>query len=240
MIAVASLFFASVTGICQSILSAVVLLIIISVGVGITLLVSRLLSATILKGAPSSFTLELPPYRKPDVLRVLYRSTLDRTLFVLGRAVTVAAPAGLIIFLMANLTTGGVSLLDTCAGFLEPLGRLMGLDGYILLAFILGFPANEIVIPIVLMSYLATGSMLEAGSLFELRNLLTAHGWTSVTAICFLLFSLVHFPCSTTCLTIRKETGSWKWTAAAFLIPTVLGILLCIAVATIARLFTGF
>ena len=236
MIAVSSLFFASVTGWCRSILSAVVLLLIISLGVGVTLLVSRLLSATILKGTPSSFTLELPPYRKPDVLRVLCRSTLDRTVFVLGRAVTVAAPAGLVIFLMANVTAGGVSLLDHCAGFLEPLGRLMGLDGYILMAFILGFPANEIVVPIVLMSYLSAGSMLEAGSLLELRGVLTANGWTWVTAVCFLAFSLVHFPCSTTCLTIRKETGSWKWTAAAFLIPTLLGVLLCICLAAVCRL----
>ena len=239
MIAVSSLFFASAAGFCQSVLSAAALLVIISIGVLLTLLVSRLLSATILKGAPSAFTLELPPYRRPDVLRVICRSTLDRTLFVLGRAVTVAAPAGLIIFLLANVQTGGGSLLDICAGFLDPLGRLMGLDGYILMAFILGFPANEIVIPIVLMSYLSAGSMLEAGSLMELRSLLTDNGWTTLTALCFLTFSLIHFPCSTTCLTIRKETGSWKWTAVAFLLPTLLGILLCICIAALWRLFFG-
>ena len=236
MIAVSSLFFGSVSGICQSVLSAAALLVIIGAGVGITLLTSRLLSETILKGTPSSFTLELPPYRKPDVLRVLCRSTLDRTLFVLGRAVCVAAPAGLLIWLMANITVGDATLLTHCAGFLDPLGRLMGLDGYILTAFILGFPANEIVIPLVLMSYLSAGSMLEAGSLSELRGLLTANGWTAVTALCFLAFSLVHFPCSTTCLTIRKETGSWKWTALAFALPTLMGILLCILIASIGRL----
>lgn len=236
MIAISSLFFASATGICRSILTAMTLLIVIAAGVGLTLLTSRLLSATLLKGAPSAFTLELPPYRKPDVLRVLCRSTLDRTLFVLGRAASVAAPAGLVIWLTANVHVGGASLLTHCAAFLDPLGRLMGLDGYILMAFILGFPANEIVVPILLMSYLSSGAMAETGSLPALQGLLTDNGWTAVTVLCFLTFSLVHFPCSTTCLTIRKETGSLKWTALAFALPTLLGVLLCMGVAAIGRL----
>lgn len=238
MIAISSIFFSATVGLFQSALSAGILLLIISTGVLITLLVSRLLSETILKGIPSAFTLELPPYRKPDILRVLWRSTVDRTLFVLGRAITVAAPAGLVIWVMANVTIGDISLLAYSAGFLEPLGQIMGLDGYILMAFILGFPANEIVVPLILMSYASTGSMLEAGSISELSSLLTQNGWTKVTALCFLTFSLVHFPCSTTCLTIKKESGSLKWTAVSFLVPTILGILLCMLVAFVARLFT--
>lgn len=236
MIAVSALIF-SAAGLLGSICSALTLLAVIVAGVAITLATSKLLSKTLLKGVPSSFTLELPPYRKPDYLRVIYRSIIDRTLFVLGRAVAVAAPAGLIIWLMANLSVGGSTLLNHCAGFLQPLGNLMGLDGYILMAFILGFPANEIVVPIVMMSYLGAGTMIEAGSTAELLGIFTAHGWTWLTAVCFLVFSLVHFPCSTTCITIKKESGSFKWAALSFILPTVMGIILCIIIASAARLF---
>lgn len=201
-----------------------------------TLFLSKLLSKTILKGMPSSFTLELPPYRKPQVGRIIVRSLLDRTLFVLGRAVAVAAPAGLIIWGMANIHVGGLSLLSHCAGFLDPFARLIGMDGYILMAFILGFPANEIVIPLIIMSYMATGSMMEFDSLSQLRELLVTNGWTWLTAMCVMLFSLMHWPCSTTCLTIKKETQSWKWTLISFLVPTVTGILVCFIVASFARL----
>jgi ferrous iron transport protein B len=171
----------------------------------------------------------MPPYRKPQIGKVIVRSIFDRTLFVLGRAVVVAAPAGLIIWLMANVTVGGVSLLNHSAAFLDPFAKLMGLDGVILIAFILGFPANEIVIPIIIMAYMAKGSIFELGSLLEMKQLFVANGWTWQTAICMMLFSLMHWPCSTTLLTIHKETGSRKWTALAALIPTAFGILSCMA-----------
>lgn len=223
----------------QSVLSALMLSGVIILGIFLTFSVSRLLSGTILKGIPSSFTLELPPYRKPQIGQVILRSLLDRTLFVLGRAVLVAAPAGLIIWLMANVMIGDASILAICSEFLDPFAKLLGLDGVILLAFILGFPANEIVVPIIIMAYMSTGSLLELGSLTELKSLLLSHGWTSITAISTMLFCLMHWPCSTTCLTIRKETGSFKWTLLAFLLPTVIGILVCFIFTTIARLLTG-
>ncbi len=198
--------------------------------------VSALLSKTVLKGIPSSFTLELPPYRRPQIGRVIIRSIFDRTLFVLGRAVAVAAPAGLIIWLLANLQMGGVSLLAHCAAFLDPFAQLLGLDGVILMAFILGFPANEIVVPIMIMTYLSTGSIQEFDNLTQLKTLLVDNGWTWLTAVCTMLFSLMHWPCSTTCLTIRKETQSWKWTVVSILIPTIIGMTVCFLVASAARL----
>lgn len=201
-----------------------------------TLLVSKILSKTILKGLPSNFTLELPPYRKPQIGKVIVRSVLDRTLFVLGRAVVVAAPAGLVIWVLANINIGNISILTHCANFLNPFADLIGLDGYILMAFILGFPANEIVIPIIIMSYMATGNMLEFSSLAELKTLLVNNGWTWLTAICVMLFSLMHWPCGTTCLTIKKETQSWKWTLVSFLVPTIIGIVICFIINSLVRL----
>ena len=168
---------------------------------------------------------------------MIVRSIFDRTLFVLGRAVSVAAPAGLLIWILANVTVGNVSLLAHCTEFLDPFARLIGLDGVILMAFILGFPANEIVIPIIIMSYMATGSIQELESLSALRELLVNNGWTWLTAVCTMLFSLMHWPCSTTCLTIHKETQSLKWTAVSFLVPTVTGLVICGAVSGAARLF---
>ncbi len=230
LIAMITMFFAGTAGgILSSALSALMLTGLVLLGIGMTFLASRLLSATVLKGLPSSFTLELPPYRRPQVGRILIRSLFDRTLFVLSRAAVVAVPAGILLWLMANVRVSGISLLSHCAGFLEPFARLMGLDGVILTAFILGFPANEIVLPIILMAYLAQGSLVEYESLSGLHSLLASHGWTPVTAICTMLFSLMHWPCSTTLLTIKKETGSLKWTFAAFLLPTLAGILLCMA-----------
>jgi len=237
LIAIITMFFAGMfPGPFQSIISTIILTSVILLGVFMTLIISRLLSMTILKGVPSSFTLELPPYRKPQIRKLIIRSILDRTLFVLGRAIIVAAPAGIIIWLMANINVGGLSLLTHCATFLNPFAHLIGLDGYILMAFILGFPANEIVIPIIIMSYMATGSLLNLDSLNELRNLLIANGWTWCTAICVMLFSLMHWPCSTTCLTIKKETQSLKWTLISFLVPTITGISICFVFTTIVRL----
>lgn len=240
LIAIIAMFFgAAAAGLAQSAVSALMLTGVIVLGVAMTLLVSRALSGTILKGIPSSFTLELPPYRRPQIGRVIVRSLLDRTLFVLGRAVMVAAPAGIIIWLLGNISVGDMSLLAHCTAFLDPFARLFGLDGVILMAFILGFPANEIVVPLIIMAYMSGGSLMELDSLSALKTLLVQNGWTWLTALCTMLFALMHFPCSTTCLTIRKETGSWKWTAAAFAIPTVTGLAVCFIVASAARLL-GF
>ena len=188
LIAVITMFFAgAVAGPFQSAISALTLTAVILFGIMMTMLISRLLSKTLLKGMPSSFTLELPPYRRPQIGKVIVRSICDRTLFVLRRAVVVAAPAGLVIWLLANIQAGGASLLTQCASFLDPFARLIGLDGYILMAFILGFPANEIVIPIIIMSYMATGALTDYASLSELSALFVSHGWTSLTAVCVLL-----------------------------------------------------
>ena len=237
LIALITLFFVGGrTGLLASLEGAALLLATLVLGVAGTLACSRLLSATVLKGMPSSFALELPPFRKPRVGQVIVRSMLDRTLFVLGRAVAVAAPAGAAIWLTANVTVGDASLLTHCTGFLDPFARLFGLDGVILMAFILGWPANEIVLPVMLMAYLATGSLVEFDDLTALGQLLTQHGWTWLTACCTMLFSLFHWPCSTTCLTIYKETGSVKWTALSVALPTMMGLGLCLILATAARL----
>lgn len=237
LIALVTLFIAGTTGAFSSVIATLSILLAIVLGVIITLFISKLLSKTILKGLPSSFTLELPPYRKPQIGKIIVYSILDRTLFVLGRAVAVAAPAGLIIWLMANITVGNVSLLTHIAQFLNPFAKLLGLDGYILTAFILGLPANEIVIPILIMSYMSKGSILELGSLNEMRQLFVDNGWTWLTAVCMMLFSLNHWPCATTLWTIKKETQSWKWTWISFIVPTITGIVLCFAVFQVGKLF---
>lgn len=225
--AMISLFMARRAG---SLFSALLLTGFILLSFGMSFFASWLLSHTVLKGVPSFFTLELPPYRRPQAGKVLVRSLLDRTLFVLGRAITAAAPAGLLIWLLANITIGGTSLLSLLAGFLDPAGRLLGLDGVILMAFLLGFPANEIVLPIILMAYLETGTLVSMEDSASLYNLLTAHGWTVKTAVCMAVFSLFHWPCATTCLTIKKETGSLKWTAVSILLPAAAGCILCMMI----------
>ncbi len=192
-----------------------------------TLIISKILSKTILKGMPSSFVLELPPYRMPQIGKVLVRSIFDRTLFVLGRAIAVAAPAGIVIWLFANVNIAGISILNHIANFLHPFASLMGLDGYILTAFILALPANEIVLPIILMSYMAGGNLVQIEDLTSISNILISNGWTILTAINVMLFSLMHFPCSTTLISIKKETGSWKWAIISFIIPTICGIIVC-------------
>ena len=221
----------------SSLLQALLLTLIIVFSVVVTLAMTKLLSVTLLRGEPSAFTLELPPYRRPQVLRVITRSLLDRTVFVLGRAAAVAAPAGAVLWILANVQVSGGTLLGACADFLDPLAALMGVDGVILIAFILGFPANEIVIPIMLMCYLSEGGLLEVGGLSQMRAILLENGWTTRTAICVILLFLLHAPCSTTLLTIKKETGSLKCTLLAALLPTLLGILLCMIFTAVCNLF---
>ena len=219
----------------SSFVAALTILGAVLIGIVITLGVSKFLSATLLKGMPSSFTLELPPYRRPKLGRIIVRSIFDRTLFVLARAVAVAAPAGFIIWIMANVQVGGVSILDASAGFLDPFARAIGMDGYILTAFILGLPANEIVIPILIMGYTRAGMLVDMENLDALKNLFLLNGWNYVTAICMMIFTLLHFPCGTTLLTIKKETGSNKWTLLSFIIPTIVGIGICFMIAQGSR-----
>jgi len=214
-------------GILGNLTAALILCGFIFLSIAMTFLASFILSKTVLKGVPSSFTLELPPYRRPQILKVIVRSVFDRTLFVLGRAIVAAAPAGLIIWLAANLKIGNTSLLSICAEFLDPLARIFGLDGVILIAFILGFPANEIVIPLIIMAYTFSGSLIEIGNLAFLREILINNGWTIITALNVILFSLFHWPCATTVMTIKKETGSIKWTLVAAILPTIIGLILC-------------
>lgn len=236
LIALASIFIAGSSGLLGSITATLAILATIILGVFITLFISKILSKTILKGLPSSFTLELPPYRKPQVGRIIVRSIFDRTLFVLGRAIVIAAPAGVLIWSMANIVIGDASLLSHSAEFLNPFAQLIGLDGYILMAFILGLPANEIVIPILIMSYMSQGAMLELDSLSQMKQLFVDNGWTLLTAICTMLFTLNHWPCGTTLLTIKKETQSLKWTFMSFIVPTITGIVVCFIVAQGARI----
>lgn len=235
LIAISTIFFSSVisSNFISSSITAISITLLIIVGVLTTLLVSFILSKTLLKGIPSTFTLELPPYRPPQIGRVIYTSIIDRTLFVLRRAIVVAIPAGIITWIFANIYIGDMSILSHVANFLDPLGKLIGLDGFILLAFILGFPANEIVVPILIMSYMATGKMIEFDQLSALGELLKNNGWTYLTALNMMLFSLLHWPCATTLLTIKKETNSIKWTALGFLIPTAIAFIVCFITTTI-------
>lgn len=208
-----------------SIFAALSVLFMIVLGVIVTLLVSKLLSKTVLKGIPSSFTLELPSYRKPQIGKVIVRSTFDRTLFVLSKAMLVAAPAGAITWIFANMNIGGESILSISANFLDPFGKILGLDGFILMAFLLGLPANEIVIPILIMGYMSKGAMLEFSDINMLKTLLLNNGWTIITAFNFMLFALLHFPCGTTLLTIKNETGGMKWPLFTFGLTTGIAIL---------------
>jgi ferrous iron transport protein B len=236
IIILSSAFFAFTGSFLDSIVPALFITLMVLVGVFATLALSYLLSKTLLKGVPSTFTLELPPYRAPQVGRIIYTSLIDRTIFVLSRAVVVAAPAGAITWLLANIFVGDLSILVHMSNFLDPLGKIIGLDGFILIAFIAGFPANEIVIPVLLMAYMSTGTLTDFESIVSLREILISNGWTALTAINVMLFSLLHWPCSTTLWTIKKETGSLKWTFAAFMIPTAMAVLVCFITANIFRL----
>lgn len=238
LIIVASAFFAmSGSSLVNGLISSAFVTLIVLLGIIITLLVSYLLSKTLLKGIPSTFTLELPPYRAPKFGRILYTSIIDRTIFVLSRAVLFAAPAGAVTWLIANIYVGDFSILVHISHFLDPLAQIVGLDGFILMAFIVGLPANEIVLPVLLMAYLSTGRLTDFESVEHLRNILVNNGWTYLTALNVMLFSLLHWPCSTALWTIKKETGSLKWTAAAFLIPTAIAFIVCFVTASVYRLF---
>lgn len=234
LITIATIFFTSAAhageSLKSSLIATFIVFIIVCIGIGFTFLVSYILSKTILKGATDCTLLELPPYRKPQIGKILVHSLLDRTLFVLGRALSVAVPAGILIWILSNIQIANISILTYIANFFDPFAKLMGLDGYILTAFLLGLPANEIVLPIILMCYTGAGSLIDTSSIQGLFEILSANGWTIITAINVMLFSLLHFPCATTLLTIKNETKSWKWTAIAFLIPTVIGIVMCMMV----------
>ncbi len=237
LIALSTMAFTAMGGLAAGVLSVLSVAGLIILGIVITLLVSYGLSKSVLKGVPSSFTLELPPYRVPQVARVLYSSLIDRTLFVLARAITIAAPAGAITWIFANVYIGDLSIIGYIAGFLNPFAKAIGLDGFILMAFILGLPANEIVLPVLLMSYLETGAMIEFDNLSTLKTVLVDNGWTFLTALNTMLFSLLHWPCATTLLTIKKETGSLKWTVFSAILPTLVGIAVCFITTTIFKLF---
>ena len=223
-------------GIASTFVSTLCVLLIVVLGILLTLIVSKILSKTILKGFSSSFILELPPYRKPQIGNVRISSFLDRTLFVLGRAISVAAPVGIIIWLFANITIGNLSILSYVSNFLDPFAKLMGLDGYILTAFILGIPANEIVLPIILMAYLSTDSIVNIENTFEIGEILKHNRWTILTGINVMIFTLLHFPCSTTLMSIKKESGNIKWALLAFTLPTIFGIIICMITTSIYNL----
>jgi ferrous iron transport protein B len=208
------------------------------IGVAFTLLTSWLLAKTMLQGEASAFTLELPPYRRPSILRILYTSLIDRTIFVLGRAILTAAPAGAVIWILANVQAGGTNLAQLSADFFNPLGQAIGLDGVILLAYVIAIPANEIVVPTMLMVYMGVGMMSDVTSYDQIHSLLVdQHGWTMLTAINLMLFSVLHNPCATTILTIWRETRSGKWTTIGALMPLVFAFGVTFLVAVVWRLF---
>jgi ferrous iron transport protein B len=223
----------------SSVTASLILVAITLMGIAVTFVVSALLSRTLLKGESSFFVLELPSYRRPQLSRILYTSLIDRTIKVLYRAVVWAAPAGALIWVLGNIYIGGETLMTHAAGVLSPVGLLIGLDGIILLAYIIAIPANEIIIPTIIMGYMGTSMMIELESTTELHALFAAQGFTAVTAICLMLFSVLHYPCATTTHTIWKETRSVKWTILSNLIPLVVAFLTCFSVAQSLRLL-GF
>lgn len=238
MISIISMFLiGNCTGIISSLKGVLILLFVILLGIFMTFVSSKLLSKTLLKGESSSFTLELPPYRVPKIGSTIIRSIFDRTLFVLGRAVIVALPTGIIIWLLANINIYDVSILTHITNFLDPFAKIIGLDGVLLTAFILGFPANEIVIPIAMMAYTLSGELEQMNNLIEIKNVLILNGWTINTAICTIIFSLMHWPCSTTCLTILKETKSKKWTLISMVLPTICGMIICAVITFVYNIF---
>lgn len=238
LIAISTIFF-SVTSyaLLNSLISALSIVLLIIISIIFTLFVSKILSKTIYKGQPSSFMLELPPYRKPQILKTIIYSLTNRALYVLKRAVFVAIPAGVVIWCMTNIKIDNIALLDYCTNFLEPFAKFIGLDGVIIMAFILSLPANEMVLPVILMSYLSSSTFIDYSSYSQLGENLISNGWTITTAICFLILCLFHYPCSTTAITIYKETKSIKDTLLSMIIPTVVGISLCFITNQLFSLF---
>ena len=222
LIAIISMFFAK-----SAALSSAILLMFLCLSLMMTMLSSKLLGKTLLRGMPSSYAMELPPYRKPQFFKTIVNSIREKVIFVLLRAICVAAPAGVVIWALANIKLGNISILGHMAAALDPVGRIMGMDGVILLAFVLGFPANEIVLPIALMTYLSSGTLSDYSSLSELSAVLINNGWSAKTAICVCIFSLFHFPCATTLLTIYRETKSKKYAFLSILLPLSIGFILC-------------
>lgn len=238
IIAIISMFFVNNDSYLSSFYSALILLFIIIIGIVVTFIVSKILSLTLLKGKSSSFILELPPYKRVNIIKIFIDTLFNKTLRILVRAVMVAMPAGLIIYILSNINVNNLNIISIISNFLDPFADLLGMDGTILLSFFLGFPANEIVIPLIMMGYNNSNLLVEYESLSSLKTLFIDNGWTSLTAICVILFSLLHFPCATTCLTIKKETGSYKWMILAFLIPLMVGIIVCFSVCSIYRLIS--
>lgn len=227
LIAIITVFFVGLNKTYGTLLCALILTGFIALGITITFLVSYILSKTILKGEPSSFTLELPPYRMPKLWDTIKYSVRERAIFVLGRAVSVAIPAGVLIWIVANIEIQGIPILTYLVNFLDPVGLLLGLDGVILLALILGFPANEIVVPIMLMCYLNTSTLIDMDNLNVLKDILVSNGWTIKTALSFIILFMYRFPCSTTLLTIYREINSKLYTFLSVVIPMSIGVLLC-------------
>lgn len=230
-----ALFFTG-SGRSSGLVSAAVLTLAVILSVTVTLLTSLVLSKTVLKGRPSFFTLELPPYRTPNIIETVKRSVLDRTLFVLARAVSVAAPAGAVIWLLSNISIGDTVILSAITDLFDPVGRIMGLDGVILTAFLLSLPANEITLPVMIMAYTASGTLSDQSDVLFIGEVMRQNGWNTLTAVCTLIFTLFHWPCSTTLLTIKKETGSIPVTVFSALLPTAIGAGLCAAVTAISEL----
>ena len=237
LVAIISMFLITANSSFSTFFGALILTSFIIIGIFVTFLVSSFLSKTFLKGTTSAFTLELPPYRKPKITQIIVKSVVDRMIFVLGRAVTAAAPAGLIIWFLANITIKDITLLNYISTFLDPFGKLLGLDGVILLAFVLGLPANEIVLPIIIMAYMSKASLVKIEDLSIIKNLFVQNGWTTVTAVCTMVFSLFHWPCATTLMTVKKETKSLKWTFLSLAIPSIVGMTVCFLISTISKLF---
>ncbi len=237
IIALITMFLVTTNHATSSFLSAVFLTLFILLGILMTFIVSKILSLTLLKGYPSSNILELPLYRRPKILKLIVKTMLEKVLAILKKTILIAIPTGFILYLLANININGESTLNLLSNFFNGFGLLIGLDGMIIIAFLLGFPANEIVVPILLMGYLAEGSLVDYESLEVLKNILVNHGWTLLTAINFIILTLFHFPCGTTLLTIKKETGSLKWTLVSFILPTVIGILLCLIIRLLFFLF---
>lgn len=238
LILLSSLFMVGAVGMGASVTVAALIVVgMVLFGIAMTLFVSWALSKTLLRGVPSHFTLELPPYRPPQFGRTIVRSVYDKTLFVLKRAIITAAPAGVITWILANIMVGDKSVLTHVADWFAPFAHAIGLDGYILMAFLLGLPANEIVVPILIMGYMASGAMMELDDMGALKALFLDHGWTWLTALNMMLFSLLHYPCGTTIYTIAKETKSTKWTVLSVLMPLAIAIVVCFVVAQTVRYF---